>query len=693
MLRSATLVSLLSASFLVATASGQWSDGLQIQLTAADGLLNSSTTGRILVLFASAGTNPLDDVDVTTTPDYFYGQNVYNFDAGDSVTLAGGSGRQTSFGVWGYPNASLDDLPSGDYTVQAFLNVYEAVIRSDGSKVSVRFPCGDGQLNVDGPGSLKTPATNFTVSGGSQTIELVFDDVVPVDPFNGTEIGGYSQGNYPDTEFLKHVKIRSEALSKFWNRDIYVGANVLLPHGYNANDTSKRYPVIYSQDHWAGGKPAFASSGNGNWTDAWYRGIIPGANGSADRATPKLILVNFRHEAPYYDDSYAVNTANLGPYGDAINDELIPTIDKMFNTIAKPYARIQEGGSTGGWESAASLIYRPDLFGACFSSYPDSMDFHRHQDIPLYDAENAYTRPDGSQIFSIRSVINGTLTNQITVAQENHWELTYGTSSRSANQWDIWNAVFGAQGLNSYPLEPWDKVTGEIYPEAVEYWKPMDLSNYVTSNWESDKNLGEVLRNRIFIYVGTWDNYFLNEGVEEFQKRVSAKGGADWANVTILANQTHGGLYQRREIWNYLDFLDSYIQDHGPNGTTPLSDSVTTSASRGNLWEDVIARGGHQAALARQAAPELEAKKGWHGKSVVEASVGRWDPGVILEAQWIIDCEPSGSVFPVKQGATIAYQPATRWSHGKKQVQLAVIGRKRGYNEETRKSNVIEAWI
>lgn len=293
------ILSSLGTVYFFAIAFAQPQDGLKVQLSTADGLLNGSTTGRVLVLFASAGVDPLDDIDVTSTPDYFYGQNVYDFDAGDTVTLAGGSGKRTSFGVWGFPNASLDDLPVGDYTVQAFLNQYETVTRSDGSKVSVRFPCGDGQLTVDGPGSLTTTATNVTVSGDAQTIELTFEDVVPVDPFNGTEIGGCSQGNYADTDNLKYVKIRSKALSKFWNRDMYVGANVLLPHGYQANDTNKRYPVIYSQDHWVGGDMSFASYGRGNWTDAWDSGIIPSTNGSAGRETPKLILVTFRHEAPY----------------------------------------------------------------------------------------------------------------------------------------------------------------------------------------------------------------------------------------------------------------------------------------------------------------------------------------------------------------------------------------------------------
>ena len=138
----------------------------------------------------------------------------------------------------------------------------------------------------------------------------------------------------------------------------------------------------------------------------------------------------------------------------------------------------------------------------------------------------------------------------------------------AANQNSVWNTVFGAQGLNGYPLEvrsqpqplftplletrtqinpqlqPWNKVTGEIYPEAVEYWKPFDLSHYITSNWANAKNLGQVLRGRIFVYVGSHDNYYLNEGVERFQQNVDSFGGAGWVSLyaatsseTLLRNR------------------------------------------------------------------------------------------------------------------------------------------------------------
>ncbi|KAI0436697.1 Alpha/Beta hydrolase protein [Xylaria telfairii] len=662
-------------------------DNLRVQISVGKNILKGDVDGRVVLIFAPNGTDPLEDTDVTSTPNKMFGKNVFQFGASDTVILSGGSPNNTAIGVSGFPLVSIDDVPAGTYRIQAFLNPYDRARRSDGSEVYLKFPCGDGAPNIDGVGSLTTSALDLEVHGGPQTIKLTFDSVTPVEAFTGKEIGGCSQGNYADTERLKHVKIRSKKLSQFWGRDMYVGANILLPAGYNAADKHTRYPVLYDQNHWTGGQGAYGYSSNTAFTAAWDKGIIPGTNGAPDRPAPKLIIVAFRHEAPYYDDSYGVNTANIGPYGDAINEELIPYIDEKFSTIAQPYARIQDGGSTGGWISAASLIFRPDLFGACFSSYPDSLDFHDHQAIPLYTNKNAYQYANGSKIGSIRTFNNNTEVVLATVAQENHWELVFGTSSRSSLQWDVWNAVFGAQGLNGYPLEPWDKVTGEIYPEAVEYWKGMDLSNYVASNWDNAKNLGEVLRGRIYIYVGTHDNYYLNQGVAAFEKQVNGLGGPNWANVTITPGQTHGGNYQRRETWNYLELVSTWIQDHSPKGKTPLPKKFTKSSSRGNKFEDVIRAGGHGAALKRQQKPTLSYKEKVKYGPIIQATAGRWDPGVVLQAQWIVNGSPSGASFAVKQDDLVSYTPNTK--NKRFQLKLRVTGRKRNYGDETRDSNTV----
>jgi hypothetical protein len=653
---------------------------LSFKLSVANGLLDSPVDGRIVLILAPDG--DVEDIGVTSSLNNIFGKNVYDFDSKSSVTFSGGSNDTTETGVYGWPKVSLSEVVPGNYTVQAFLSRYETVTRSDGSKVSVRFPCGDGGANIKGHGSLITAPMEAEISGGAQTLKLSFTNITASD-ITGKETGGCNQGNYKDTKYLKHIKIRSKKLSEFWGRDMYVGANVVLPAEYDANDTKTRYPVIYHQGHWAAGEGSYRYGSDKDFTAAWDAGMIPGTNTTAERPAPKFILVTFRHEAPFYDDSYAVNTANLGPYGDAINDELIPHIDDTFHTIRAPYARIQDGGSTGGWISFASMVYRPDLFGACFSSYPDSLDFHRLQNIELYSAENAYQRADGSFVPSIRSYFDGEEELMATVGMENQWELAFGTASRSMGQWDIWNAVFGVQGYNQYPLEPWDKVTGEIFPDAVQEWKPFDLSDYIVTNFNSSRNLGAALVDRLFVWVGAWDDYYLNEAMVQFQNRTDAVGGAGWANVTILPEKPHGGNYLDLEIWHYLTLVDSWVRDHAPDGPKPLSASSTDPSTRGNVWEEVVKRGGREAAVKRQADPVIQTMSAKVGQEVV-ASVGRWDPGVKLTAQWTLKGKPVGKFSSVEQGTVIKYAPTARGD-----VQLLVTGKKRNYNTEVRKSQQV----
>ena len=93
---------------------------------------------------------------------------------------------------------------------------------------------------------------------------------------------------------------------------------------------------------------------------------------------PRMIAVTFQHPTPYFDDSYAVNSVNNGPYGDALVKEMIPYLESHFRMIPKTYARVLTGGSTGGWESMAVQVFYPDFFGGTWTLYPDPMDFRRY---------------------------------------------------------------------------------------------------------------------------------------------------------------------------------------------------------------------------------------------------------------------------------------------------------------------------
>src|SRR5947209_14124579 len=103
---------------------------------------------------------------------------------------------------------------------------------------------------------------------------------------------------------------------------------------------------------------------------------------------PKMLLLLIQHANPYYDDSYAVNSANLGPYGDAILKELIPEVEKRFRGIGQPWARALTGGSTGGWEAIADQVFYPDDFNGVWGFCPDPIDFHAYQMVNIYDDKN-----------------------------------------------------------------------------------------------------------------------------------------------------------------------------------------------------------------------------------------------------------------------------------------------------------------
>ena len=137
-----------------------------------------------------------------------------------------------------------------------------------------------------------------------------------------------------DTKYVKRFKFQSPMLTKFWGRPIYLGAVVLLPRDYERETIS--YPVNYVQGHFSIAPP-YAFDETNEFSKAWL-----------SDGFPRMIAVTFQHPTPYFDDSYAVNSVNNGPYGDAIMQELIPEIEKRFRVVREPYARILSGGSTGG---------------------------------------------------------------------------------------------------------------------------------------------------------------------------------------------------------------------------------------------------------------------------------------------------------------------------------------------------------
>ncbi|HEV7398219.1 MAG TPA: hypothetical protein VGN86_17030, partial [Pyrinomonadaceae bacterium] len=421
----------------------------------------------------------------------------------------------------GYPLRSLNQVPPGEYWVQALLHQYETFHRADGHTVKLPMDRGEGQQWNSAPGNLYSTPQKIqigAVAGSNFAIKL--DKVIP--PIEAPK----------DTKYVKHIRIQSERLTKFWGRPMYLGAHVLLPEGFDSHPDA-HYPLVIFHGHFPADFDGFRETPadpnlKPEYSDRFH---LEGYNRTVQEYAhqfykdwtgpdfPRFIIVEIQHANPFYDDSYAVNSANLGPYGDAITYDLVPEIEKQFRGIGKGWARFLYGGSTGGWESLAVQMFYPDEYNGCWAACPDPIDFRAYTVVNIYQHENAYFADSKWKHVPRPGKRNYLGELAATIEDMNQMELALGTNSRSGGQWDIWQAVYSPLGADGYPKPIWDKATGKIDRSVAEYWREhYDLGYILKRDWAK---LGPKLEGKIHIYVGEADNFFLNNAVylvEDFLK-------------------------------------------------------------------------------------------------------------------------------------------------------------------------------
>jgi hypothetical protein len=416
--------------------------------------------------------------------------------------------------VFGYPLTSIAEIPPGKYWVQALLNRYETFRLGDGRQLKLPPDKGEGQKWNEKPGNFySTPREVAIHPSADTTISISLDNAIP--PIPESE----------DTKYIKHVKVQSDRLTEFWGRPTYLGAHVLLPEGFDEHPDA-RYPLAVFHGHFPRDFSGFRETPPDPDLEPDYnaRFDIHGYNTIVQEHaydfyqywiapdTPRMLIIQIQHPTPYFDDSYAVNSANMGPYGDAINYELIPYIEEKFRGIGEGWARFLYGGSTGGWEALAVQIFYPEMYNGCFAACPDVVDFRAFPPrINIYAEENAYTyKSPWKRILRPRSRTTlGDIT--ATLRDVQYKEAVLGSKGRSGGQRDVWLTLFGPMGEDGYPRHLWDKMTGEIDPEVAEYWRQhFDLRYILERDWET---LGPKLEGKIHIYCGDMDNSYLNNAV------------------------------------------------------------------------------------------------------------------------------------------------------------------------------------
>jgi enterochelin esterase-like enzyme len=404
----------------------------------------------------------------------------------------------------GYPRESLDRIPPGDYFVQAVLNVYETFHRADGHTLKLPPDRGEGQRWSRKPGNLYSEPARIRIDPASTTpVRIALTKVIP--PVNPPA----------DTKYVRHVRIESKLLSAFWGRPTVLGAVVVVPEGFDEHPDA-RYPVLYNQGHFAAtftgfrteppppsANPAIQSAFR--FYQAWSGGRLP-----------RMLIVLTQDANPYYDDSYAVNSANLGPYGDALIQELYPEVERRFRAIGQPWARGLYGGSTGGWRALALQLFHPDFFNGAWISAPDPIDFRAYSLVNLYEDDNAfYARSEWKQV-PVPMMRDREVRIPATMEDALRHELVLGTAGRSGEQFDIWQAVFSPAGPSGYPAPIIDPRTGAIDRKVAEYWKEhYDLVHLMQQNW---RTLGPQLAGKLHFTSGIADTYYLERAVRLAQK-------------------------------------------------------------------------------------------------------------------------------------------------------------------------------
>jgi hypothetical protein len=478
--------------------------------------------GRLLlVLSTDPSDEPRNQIDDTPRSQMVFGVTVDGWKP-EQATVVGAS-------AWGYPVASLKEIPAGEYTVQAVLNKYETFHRGDGKTVKLHMDQGEGQHWNSSPGNLYSKPQKVSIKAGGAPIKLTLSEVIPPIPAPA------------DTKYVRHIRIQSEALTKFWGRPMFVSAIVLVPEGFDEH-AKAHFPLIIFHDHFVSDFGDFRTTPPDPDLKPDYsqRFHLAGYNRIQQEEAykfyqqwsgpgfPRVLIVKIQHANPFYDDSYAVNSANVGPYGDAIENELIPAIEKKFRGLGQGWSRFVYGGSTGGWESLAVQVFYPDHYNGAFAACPDPIDFHAFTDIDLYGEDNAFYLEGAHKRVeqpAMRDYLGHTL---ITTKEINRYELALGDHGRSGEQFDIWQAVYGPVGPDGYPAAIFDKETGKIDHKVADYWRDhYDLEAILERDWAK---LGPQLAGKIHVYVGSDDTYFLNDAVYRME---------DFLNTT--KNPAYGG--------------------------------------------------------------------------------------------------------------------------------------------------------
>lgn len=316
---------------------------------------------------------------------------------------------------------------------------------------------------------------------------------------------------FPTTERVKEFTLASAKLTAFHGRPITLRAGVILPKGYDPAAKAS-YPVLY-----------FVTGFGSDHTWARQLAGIVRAQPLADN----VILV-VPDASNYNGHSVFADSANNGPWGAALMDELIPALEKEFRGNGKRYV---SGVSSGGWSSLWLQVTYPDSFHGVWSQCPDPVDFSDFQQIDLYAAgANMYKTANGERRPLARSGGKNSLMYDDFIRLE--------TMMGPGGQISSFEAVFSPRGEDGRPRALFDRATGAVDPITAKAWEAYDINLVLQRRWGE---LGPKLAGKVHVVAGGADTYFLEGAVEKLKVTLeSLRSDADVQVIPDMIHAMHG---------------------------------------------------------------------------------------------------------------------------------------------------------
>ena len=501
MRRQRTLVTALCLSMLSALPQAA-ADLPRFEITFDQRISNKPYTGRVFLIMTTSGSAEPRRTLGWGSPTPIFSQEVKNWRPGQTLLIEPDR-------TMGYPHA-LSELPAGHYRAQAAIDLNRW-----------------SHSVVNAPGNAYSPVAEFDHDGdATPMVRLTINQRIPTP-------------EYQDTDTVKYIKLPSKLLSDFHGKDVYLNAAIGLPEAYQKNP-DRKFPSLYKVSGFGGSMRSARFSVR---TSAYAAAGLD------------IAVIYIDADCPTGHHVWA-DSANNGPWGQALTTELIPHLEEKYRLIPEVDARYVTGHSSGGWSSLWIQVAYPDIFGGCWSTSPDPVDFSSFQRVNVYDAkDNMYFEPDGSKRPVSRAGPGGM---RLWSQEFSAMEEVMGRGG----QLQSFEAVFSPRGPDGQPLKLWDRKTGKLNADVGKTWLKYDIRHIIETTWPT---LGPKLEGKLHLFCGDKDTFYLE--LAFFKLRDALKKLGSDAYVEVVPGAGHG--LPRSVFRKVNEQMAAHFKQRYPPSSTP----------------------------------------------------------------------------------------------------------------------------